>query len=263
MIPKIIHFCWLSGEEYPESIRKNIEDWKIKMPDYEFILWDKEKYDLANSSWVKQAFESKKFAFASDLIRLYAVYTYGGIYLDTDVEVLKSFDDLLDLPYFIGSQHNNLIEAAIFGSEKKSDWILRCLQYYDNRAFIKDDGNFDMLVLPRVMKRQLEGVRKINIMEPHEIARVDTLLKNDSCLYLYPFDFFCSKNYESGKISKTKNTYTVHHFQSSWLPVFSKLRRRLIRFIGVSKTEKIITSMGLRRFHKVLTIPMVKSRLIK
>src|SRR5690606_40794226 len=106
MIPKKIHFCWLSGDEYPDLIKKCVNTWKEKLPDYEFILWDTNRFDLDSNIWVKQAFETKKYAFAADYIRLYAVYNYGGIYLDTDVEVIKSFEDLLDLPYFIVSAGN-------------------------------------------------------------------------------------------------------------------------------------------------------------
>ena len=103
MIPKIIHFCWLSTDEYPKLIKKCIESWKVKLPDYEFILWDTNRFNVETTIWTQQAYKSKKYAFVSDYIRLLAVYKYGGIYLDTDVEVLKNFDDLLNLPYFIGS----------------------------------------------------------------------------------------------------------------------------------------------------------------
>ena len=137
MIPKIIHFCWLSDDEYPKLIKKCIESWKNKLPDYELILWDTKKFDLNSTIWTKQAFEAKKYAFAADYIRLYAVYTYGGIYLDSDVEVLKKFDSLLNLPYFAGLEQNEIIEAAVFGAEKGTDWVADCMRYYDDRPFIK------------------------------------------------------------------------------------------------------------------------------
>ena len=100
MISKVIHLCWLSGDPYPEKIKKCIDSWKRVLSDYEIILWDTKRFDLDSSIWVKQAFEAKKYAFAADYIRFYALYHYGGIYMDSDVEVLKSFDDLLHLPYF-------------------------------------------------------------------------------------------------------------------------------------------------------------------
>ena len=93
MIPKIIHFCWLSDDKFPDVIEKCMASWHKKLPDYEFILWDTNRFNLEDSTWVKQAFESKKYAFAADYIRLFAVFNYGGIYMDTDIEVLKKFDD--------------------------------------------------------------------------------------------------------------------------------------------------------------------------
>ncbi len=149
MIPKIIHYCWLSGQEYPQDVKNNIASWKAILPDYEFMLWDWERSETLKCVWIQQALENKKYAFAADFIRLYAVYTYGGIYLDSDVEVLKSFDDLLNLPYFIGAEYNinKRIEAAVFGSEKKTKWLLISMEYYNNRPFVKEDGNFDMLLL--------------------------------------------------------------------------------------------------------------------
>lgn len=99
MIPKIIHLCWLSGDPYPPKIQKCLESWKKFLPEYEVMLWDGNRFDLNSSSWVAQAF-AKKYAFAADYIRMYALYHYGGIYLDSDVEVLKSFDELLTLPLF-------------------------------------------------------------------------------------------------------------------------------------------------------------------
>ena len=99
MIPKIIHYCWLSDDKYPDNIQKCIDSWKIHLPDYQFKLWDLKAINLDENIWVKQAFESKKYAFAADYIRLFAVYNHGGIYFDTDIEVLKPFDDLLPVSY--------------------------------------------------------------------------------------------------------------------------------------------------------------------
>lgn len=179
MIPKIIHYCWLSGEEYPQDVKKNIASWKVMLPDYEFMLWDGKRLDSPKSVWIQQAVENNKFAFASDLIRLYAVYTYGGIYLDSDVEVLKSFDDLLYLPYFIGTESNCSIEAAIFGSEKKSQWLLIAMEYYNKRSFVKENGHFDMILLPIILKSRIEPIKNITIMEVSQVQEPDLLRKNE------------------------------------------------------------------------------------
>jgi Mannosyltransferase OCH1 and related enzymes len=137
MIPKIIHYCWLSGDPYPPIIRECLETWKECLGDYEIWLWDRERFDIASTAWTKEAFECKKYAFAADYIRLYALYNYGGIYLDSDVTVYKSFDDLLDRPYFIGEDYLHCFEPAIIGAEKGCEWIKTVLDYYENRHFFR------------------------------------------------------------------------------------------------------------------------------
>ncbi|MBQ4189828.1 MAG: glycosyl transferase, partial [Bacteroidales bacterium] len=140
MIPKIIHLCWLSGDPYPEKIQYCIDSWKKVLPDYEVMLWDTSRFDVNSIPWTKQAFEAKKYAFVADYIRLYAVYNYGGIYLDSDVEAIRPFDDLLDLPYFVGAEAGlGGIELAAFGAEKGLEWVEYAMHYYEGRNFIKED----------------------------------------------------------------------------------------------------------------------------
>ena len=114
MIPKIIHYCWLSNDPIPEKLQEYMKSWKEKLPDYEFKLWNFDCFDINSSQWVKEAFEAKKYAFAADYIRLYAVYNYGGIYMDMDVEVIKSFNPLLNNDYLLGYENQIGIEAGIF-----------------------------------------------------------------------------------------------------------------------------------------------------
>lgn len=256
MVPKIIHFCWLSGDEYPKLIEQCMATWKKKLPDYEFMLWDTNKFDINSTLWTQQAFESKKYAFAADYIRLYAIYNYGGIYLDTDVEILKNFDDLLHLPYFVGLEQNEIIEAAVFGAEKGTDWVADCMRYYDDRPFIKKDGNLDLLVLPNIMEAQIEQNRKLVNLEHKELKNIEELIKDSSKLILYPYDFFSPKNHESQKISKTKNTYTIHHFNNAWIPKRKKVRmnlkRKLFKTFGVSITDSLIGYSGFRKVKKII-----------
>ena len=127
MIPKIIHYCWLSNDPVPSDLQKYMQTWKVKLPDYEFIKWDFKRFPKGKSKWVDQAFDKKKYAIAADYIRLFALYNYGGIYLDMDVEVLKSYDDLLPLSSMICFEANGTtIEAATIGSEKGCIWVKKC-----------------------------------------------------------------------------------------------------------------------------------------
>ena len=151
MIPKVIHYCWLSSDAIPAKQQECMNSWKKYLPEYEFILWDLNRFDINSTIWTKQAFEAKKYAFAADYIRLHAVYTYGGIYLDMEVEIVRSFNPLLDRKYILGFEHVNGIEGGVFGGEKVSCWLKDCLDYYTGRSFILSDSKYDLLPLPVIM----------------------------------------------------------------------------------------------------------------
>lgn len=250
MIPKIIHYCWLSGDDFPPLIQKCLDTWQEKLPDYEFVLWDTKRFNLDKNIWVKQAFEAKKYAFAADYIRLYAVYNYGGIYLDTDIEVLKSFNNLLDRPYFAGAEGDGIIEAGVFGAEKHCDWISSCLDYYDDKTFINDDGTYNTLTLPRIMMRQIKLNRTVIEVNPKNIS-IEQHKNDNNKLYMFPKDFFCAKNHGSGIIESTKNTYSIHHFAMSWVPkshtFLPNIKRKLMSIFGVKTINKLINIFCLKK----------------
>ncbi len=157
MIPKIIHFCWLSGEKYPRLIRKCIKSWKEHLPDYEIKLWDANSFDFESVPFVKEAFEQKKWAFVSDYIRLYALYHEGGIYLDSDVMIYHRFDEWHNFNFFTGietrtPQHEQFwIEAAIMGAIPGNQMIQECMKYYESIHFIKSDGTFYCTPAPDIL----------------------------------------------------------------------------------------------------------------
>lgn len=212
MIPKKIHFCWLSNEPYPPKIRYCIDSWKEMLPDYEIIRWDLKRFPLDKNVWVKEAFENKKYAFAADYIRFYALYTEGGIYLDSDVEVLKSFNDLLDKPYFLGRENvSNKIEAAAMGAMSKSAWVKECLNYYENKHFNGSQEQVNGLPLPHVMQRILSAQYGIiDIKSPIEFNQ------NSFKIQVLPSSYFSPKNYTTQNIETTNDTYCIHHFTSMW-----------------------------------------------
>ncbi len=223
MIPKIIHHCWLSGEKYPDKIRRCMDSWKRVLPDYEFRLWDKQRFDIESSIWVKEAIMHKKYAFAADYVRLYVLFHFGGIYLDSDVEVLKNFDDLLGLPYFVGKENSKHdIEAAVIGAEKGCAWIARCLSYYEDRHFAVPGQSLSINVLPEVMT---------NILASHyrfkDISSVQEFISSDRTICRFPVDFFSPKSYVTKKIRTTENTRTIHHFAGTWQPWWKKALLRL------------------------------------
>ena len=187
MIPKIIHYCWLSNDPIPEELQFYIQTWKKYFSDYEFVKWDFTRFNKSDSIWVSQAFDNKKYAFAADYIRLYAIYHYGGIYLDSDVEVLNSFNDYLNLKTMIGWQYNHRgLEVAVFGAEKGQEWVGKCLDYYKDRPFIKADGQFDMFTLPLLV----ENVLKDNGYKFITVDNIDSAyhVSNAKCIPVFEPD---------------------------------------------------------------------------
>lgn len=246
MIPKIIHLCWLSGDAYPAKIARCIESWKTVVPDYEIMLWDTKRFDLSTSDWVRQAFEARKYAFAADYIRFYALYHHGGIYLDSDVEVLKRFDDFLDLPYFIGAEKAGTPEAAIIGAEKGCDWVKQCLDYYDHRQFIKPDGSPDIRKLPEIMAEQIGKLKPIRVLTLAESKNIRQMDMQKEVLVMSD-EYFSPKVFDSREVELTPYTYAIHHYQNSWFSpkakAYYRFRSALIRVLGynfVRKAEKTL-----------------------
>lgn len=209
MIPKIIHMCWLSGEVYPDDIQKCIDSWKKIMPDYEIMLWDSNKFDSGICTYTKEAYQEKKWTYVSDYVRLYALYNYGGIYLDSDIEVLKSFDDLLNLKGFTGFEDEEHIAAWIFGSEKGNPIFKELLHDYDNRRFILENGEYDLTPNPL-------PVTKCLLQNGLDIKK-SSMIQELKDITIFPMDYFCPFNpYRKSGDCFTKNTYCNHYFNGSW-----------------------------------------------
>lgn len=198
MIPKIIHYCWLSSDPIPDDLNKYMSHWKEILTDYEFVKWDFSKFDKLSSDWVSEAFDNKKYAFACDYIRLYAIYNFGGIYMDMDIEVVKSFDTLLNKSEMFAyeGKKNCGIEAGCFGAEKNNPFVCQCLNYYKGKHFVKENGDLDTVPLPQIMQKIYND--------------------NHYKFKLYDCDFFTAKSFNTGVVRKTVNTYAVHHFAGSW-----------------------------------------------
>ena len=246
MIPKIIHLCWLSDNDYPPKIKRCLKSWQKYLPEYKIMLWDTKRFNLDESIWVKQAFTKKKYAFAADYIRFYALYNYGGIYLDSDVEVLKNFDDLLQLPYFMGTEKAGTIEAAILGAEKGTEWIKICLDYYTDKTFIKQDSSLDIRKLPEIMVEELEKFKPIHYLDILEMKNIKNMDFQTEILVM-PNEYFSPKIFDSREVLITPRTYAIHHYQNSWFShkakIYYRTRTMLIRILGynfIRKTERML-----------------------
>ena len=215
MIPKLIHLCWLSGDPYPPKIQYCIDSWKRYLPDYEVMLWDTKRFDVNSIPWTKEAFEVHNYAFVSDFIRLFAVYNYGGIYLDSDVEVIKSFDDLLDLPYFLGSEIKpSRPELAAFGAEKGNLWVKEAMDHYLTRNLFNESGEVIVEDIPTIMETLFH--------EKYQWRPINGLSEFDpdpSIICVLPVEWFNAHPCKEGKGLEyliTDNTHCIHHFAGSW-----------------------------------------------
>ena len=239
MIPKIIHYCWLSNDPIPEELQFYIQTWKKYFSDYEFVKWDFTRFNKSDRIWVSQAFDNKKYAFAADYIRLYAIYHYGGIYLDSDVEVLNSFNDYLNLKTMIGWQYNHRgLEVAVFGAEKGQEWVGKCLDYYKDRPFIKADGQFDMFTLPLLV----ENVLKDNGYKFITVDNIDSAyhVSNAKCIPVFEPDFFSPKSFD-GRLHISGNTVSIHHFVASWTSPMHRFLRKLAIKIGGYRLKNFLS----------------------
>ncbi|MEH7299501.1 glycosyltransferase family 32 protein, partial [Neobacillus drentensis] len=202
------HYCWFGGNDLSKLAEKCIESWLKYCPEYVIKRWDESNFDINSNQYVKEAYESKKWAFVSDYVRLYALYEYGGIYMDTDVELLKGLDNLLEHNVFSGYENVNNIPTAIMGSKKSHTWIGYLLSYYNNKCFIKIDGSLDLTTNVTIITSMTKKRYNINLNNTYQVL--------DQGIAIYPKEYFCPKNYHDGKIRVTRNTYCIHHFNASW-----------------------------------------------
>ena len=203
----MIHYCWFGRGEMPELARSCIASWHKYMPGYEYKLWSEDNFDIDSNQYVKEAYDARKFAFVSDYVRLYALYNEGGLYLDTDVEVLKPFHPLMQLSGFIGfegSKHHPVGTGTI-ACLPKGEWVTEQLQSYKDAHFINSDGTYDIMTNPIRISRIMAKNGFIQNGEEQDYKD----------MHIFPTDFFCPRQ-TTGEFFLTDNTYCDHHFMGSW-----------------------------------------------
>ena len=245
MIPKIIHLCWLSGDKYPPLIKQCISSWKKIMPDYEIKLWSKENFDINSIQWTKEAFFEKNYAFVSDYIRFYALYNHGGIYLDSDVEIIKKFDDLLQSQCFFGYEYTGIPEAAVIGCVPHLDWIGKCKNWYENESFYDQDGNTRQVVVPFLIKKEFESFYHTKLIDDGKIRVI-----NDNVIF--PYQYFSPKNFYSGEVKIFLETYCIHHSVAAWVKeTRNTSAKRVVHVIIIAVFGKKIHDFFIRIIHQI------------
>ena len=220
-IPKIIHYCWFGGNEKPALAEKCIKSWKKYCPDYQIIEWNEENYDISASPlYVRQAYEAKKWAFVTDYVRLDVVYRHGGIYLDTDVELKKNLDTLLEFPGYFGFEEGTYVATGLgFGAEKELPLIKELMADYQQIPFIREDGSFDTTSCP---------VRNTQVFLRHGLVRDDSRQVLDDGVLILPSRYLCPISYENGQKNIVRDTISVHWFQASWQTAEQKEKHKKI-----------------------------------
>lgn len=229
MIPKTIHYCWFGRGELSTKAKKCIQSWKKYCPDYEIIEWNEDNFDVHQNEYTKKVYAEKKYAFLSDYARLKIVYEQGGIYLDVDVELVKSLDDLLENDAYFGFETKEFINTGVgFGAKKGSIAVKTLLEEYNQLL----DGTKDVIGCPKL---NTEGVIKLGL------ERNGQLQKLADCT-VYPADYFNPYDDPTGRLNKTKNTYSIHWYAKSWLDkktiIRSKLTKPLHRIFGIDFFRK-------------------------
>lgn len=234
MIPKIIHYCWYGGRPLPKLAKQCIASWKKFCPDYEIKEWNEENSPLHLFPFAEQAIKAEKWAFVSDVIRLYVLQTEGGIYMDTDVELTKPLDDFLHHPAFTGYERDsNMLQTAIFGAIKNNQWITNWLKIYQDKEFNANKNIMASLVNNRMISSWMTNNGYI----------LDGCHQEYEDVVIYPKDYFCPMSYGSHFIEKTPNTVCIHYYTFSWSEpetIKGHIKKIVVNIIGEKQFRTIV-----------------------
>lgn len=237
-IPKIIHYCWFGGNPLPELAEKCIVSWKKFLPDYEIREWNERNYNVRKIPYIAQAYDAKKYAFVSDYARFDVLYQYGGIYFDTDVEVIKPLNDILKRGAFAGVECAGTLAAGLgIASPAASPVYKEILDSYKESSFLRKDGSMD---LTTVVERVSGIFKSHGFSNKSEIQKV-------AGVTVYPAEYFCPVNPATGELKITENTRTIHHYAATWtIPLrkkYMKLRESLAGKVGIRLAKIILLPM--------------------
>lgn len=231
MIPKKIHYCWFGRGDKPEDIKKYIATWKAFFPDYEIIEWNEDNFDIDICKYTRQAYEAQKYAFVSDYARLYILYHVGGIYFDTDIEVCRNFESILEnRKMILGFEDEHYVMTAFIAAEPQMQCFEKLLYQYNCKKFILDDGKYDTLPNPVIVT---ETMKKFGLVPDGKRQ-----MFADKC-EIYPREYFSAFNITMNWVEKTDNTCLVHHCMGTWQTPRDKIKPFIKRILVSAFGEKI------------------------
>lgn len=238
MIPKIIHYVWLGGV-MPETYQNYIDGWKKLMPDYEFMRWSADNFDFSQCKYATEAYEHKKYSFIADYIRVAVLEEYGGIYLDTDVEVIKPFDDLLENEFFLGFENDANVGTAVLGSIPHHALLKTMLDLYHTKSFLKR-GKPDLTTNTMYFTLFLLSDFGM-IIRPFVQDLTD---KEGNKVKVFSTDYFAPLNFNTKKEERTANTYSVHRYANSWSSKSLKLGQSMANGLRKIVGKRIFAALS-------------------
>lgn len=237
-IPHIIHYIWFGNNPKTELIEQCIRGWKEKLPEWEIKEWNENNFDIDSCAYIKQAYENKKYAFASDYVRFAVLYEYGGVYLDTDVELLKKIpEQMMEDTGFAGVECNFKINSGlVFACEPKNKLVKEILESYQEKKFVSEDGSLNTTT---VVEYVTEIFKKHGFKEDGTEQIIDGF-------HIYPWEYFCAYDFITREFSITENTVCIHHYAGTWLSPKDKVKRKI--------KDKIRKHMGNDNYKKLVNI---------
>ena len=240
MIPKIIHYCWFGHNPLPELAKKCIASWKNYFPDYEIKEWNESNFDVNAIPYTEEAYKQKKYAFVSDYARFWILYHYGGLYFDTDVEVIKPMNEIIEKGPFMGCENtakkrnkvgdSSGLELGVnpglgIGTTARLEFYKEILDKYSTMHFLLPNGLMNQVTVVEYTTQLLclKGLKSSN--EVQQVAGI----------WVYPKEYFCPKDYTTGKVTITQNTVSIHHYSETWFPWYMKLEGKLWQYLGFGK----------------------------
>lgn len=240
MIPKVIHYCWFGRNPLPKSALKSIASWRKYLPNYEIQEWNEDNFDVNIIPFTKEAYQAKKYAFVSDYARYWIIYKYGGIYFDTDVEIIQPIDDIIARGPFMGCENEASQEIGKvlldvnpglgFGAYPNIPIFKEIMTRYASMHFVNEYGNLNLIT---VVKLTTE------VFVTHGLENTNKIQECGG-IFIYPKSFFSPKDFESGKVHIKKETRCIHHFEASWLTKKEQRNLKIYRFLGTNRNNAII-----------------------
>lgn len=229
MIPKIIHYCWFGRNPLPDLAIKCINSWKKFLPEYEIKEWNEDNFDVNIIPYTKEAYNAKKYAFVSDYARIWILYNYGGLYFDTDVEIIRNINDIILKGSFMGLENNtgsyrlaNVNPGLGLGATSGLDIYNHILKLYESTSFLNSNGTFNYTTIVEYTTKLLTSY---GLEDKNTIQIIEGI-------WIYPTDYFCPIDYKTKEYNETINTRTIHHFAASWVPKQPILPSLICKYIG-------------------------------